>query len=273
MKPPLTWVGGKRWQLPLIQTLFAGHEQCRVVEPFCGSASITFGLAPQRALLNDANPHLINFYRHLQAGLTLDASARDESEYYANRDWFNELVRSGHGESREAAELFFYLNTHCFNSLWRVNAHGEFNVPIRPGTRRSGGARPIEENGRELADYTRVMRDWLLSCASFESLDLEPDDFIYADPPYDDTFDGYTAGGFGWAEQERVARVCSLHPGPVVITNRATERILNLYAAAGFTLLQIDGQQKMHQSCARRGTVPEVVAVNSHVTLPTVSVI
>jgi len=31
-----------------------------LVEPFCGGLAVTLGLRPARALLNDANPHVIN---------------------------------------------------------------------------------------------------------------------------------------------------------------------------------------------------------------------
>ena len=40
----------------------------RLVEPFCGGLAVALGLKPAAALLNDANPHLVNFYRWLQRG-------------------------------------------------------------------------------------------------------------------------------------------------------------------------------------------------------------
>ena len=62
LRPPLKWAGGKRWQLPHLRPLWAPHRHRRLVEPFCGGLAVTLGLMPQRALLNDVNPHLINFY-------------------------------------------------------------------------------------------------------------------------------------------------------------------------------------------------------------------
>jgi len=72
MRPPLKWAGGKRWQVPHLLPLWTSHDRCRLVEPSCGGLAVARGLLPNRALLNDANPHHINFYRRLQRGLTTD---------------------------------------------------------------------------------------------------------------------------------------------------------------------------------------------------------
>ena len=129
--PPLKWAGGKRWQVPRIRRLWAHHAHRRLVEPFCGGLSVTIGLAPERALLNDINPHLINFYRWLKRGLRAGACLENtERVYYANRARFNALLQSGHPGAREAAELFYYLNRTGYNGLCRFNRSGGFNVPF-----------------------------------------------------------------------------------------------------------------------------------------------
>ena len=71
LPPPLKWAGGKRWQLPILRPLWRPHEARRLVEPFCGGLAVTLGLAPHRALLNDINPHLINFYQWLKPGVKI----------------------------------------------------------------------------------------------------------------------------------------------------------------------------------------------------------
>src|SRR5713101_8844692 len=72
LRPPLKWAGGKRWQVPHLRPLWEPHKNRQLIEPFCGGLAVTLGLVPGRALLNDANPHLINFYRWLQKGLQID---------------------------------------------------------------------------------------------------------------------------------------------------------------------------------------------------------
>ena len=82
LAPPLKWAGGKRWQVPLLEPLWRPHAHRRLVEPFCGGLAVTLGLQPQRALLNDVNPHVINFYRWLQRGLRIDLPLENDEELY-----------------------------------------------------------------------------------------------------------------------------------------------------------------------------------------------
>ena len=131
LSPPLKWAGGKRWQIPYLLTSGARTATDAGVEPFCGGLAVALGLSPQRALLNDANPHLINFYRWLQRGLVTDIEmANDESLFNRQRARFNELLQTGGVTTAEAASLFYFLNRTGYNGLCRFNKQGEFNVPF-----------------------------------------------------------------------------------------------------------------------------------------------
>ena len=122
LRPPLKWAGGKRWQVPHLLPLWSEHDHRRLVEPFCGGLAVTLGLQPLRAVLNDANPHLINFYRWLQRGLVTRVQMRnDETLFYRHRARFNKLLAQGDGHTAEAAALFYYLNRTGYNGLCRFN--------------------------------------------------------------------------------------------------------------------------------------------------------
>ena len=116
LRPPLKWAGGKRWQVPHLQPLWETHARRRLVEPFCGGLAVTLGLVPERASLNDANPHLINFYRWLQKGLRVDLPMEnDETLFYQHRDRFNALLAalsalSVSGEAARQSSSCFYIN-------------------------------------------------------------------------------------------------------------------------------------------------------------------
>src|SRR5688500_17527475 len=69
LNPPVKWAGGKRWVVPQVGTIWKQREHKRYVEPFCGGLAMALGLKPDRALLNDINPHLIHFYSQVQRGL------------------------------------------------------------------------------------------------------------------------------------------------------------------------------------------------------------
>src|SRR5882724_2929460 len=130
LRPPLKWAGGKRWQLPYLRRLWQEHSKRRLVEPFAGGLAVTLGLRPTSAFLNDINPHVINFYRCVKAGLQIDLPmVNSRTSYARNRNRFNKLVRTDL-YSRPAASLFYYLNRTGYNGLCRFNRRGEFNVPF-----------------------------------------------------------------------------------------------------------------------------------------------
>ncbi len=131
LRPPLKWAGGKRWLVPHLVQMWQENRSRRFAEPFCGGLSIPLALQPERALLNDINPHLINFYSQLKRGLPLTVEMRnDEKLFYEHRMRFNELINRGEWKTAESAQLFYYLNRTGFNGLCRFNQRGEFNVPF-----------------------------------------------------------------------------------------------------------------------------------------------
>ena len=107
LKPPLKWAGGKRWLVPHLKPIFEPYSQRRLVEPFCGGLAVTLGLMPEKALLNDINTHLINFFKWVQKDLYIDIPLdNNENLYYSHRERFNTLIEEGKMNSKEAAELF-----------------------------------------------------------------------------------------------------------------------------------------------------------------------
>jgi DNA adenine methylase len=251
--PPLKWAGGKRWQVPRLVSLWRPHRGRRLVEPFCGGLAVALGLSPHRALLNDVNPHLINFYRWLQRGLVADVEmVNDASVYNRQRRRFNALLENGGSTSAEAAALFYFLNRTGYNGLCRFNKQGEFNVPF-------GRYRNIRYT-RDFTPYAARLTNWEFAQGDFAGLPIEPDDFIYADPPYDVEFTAYSRGGFSWDDQRRVAILLADHPGPVVLVNQSTERIEDLYRSLGYAVRHLDAPRRISCNGDRR-PAREVLAV------------
>ena len=233
LRPPLKWAGGKRWLTPVLAELYRPFRRRRLVEPFCGGLAVALGLAPGRALLNDLNPHAINFWSHLQRGLKVRIPMRNESElYYDHRATFNAMATGRGRESAKAAQLFYYLNRTGYNGLCRFNSRGEFNVPF--------GRYASINYRRDFGEFVPALAGWHFTSGDFEALDLRPGDFIYADPPYDVEFHHYSAGGFDFDDQRRLAGWLAEHPGPVVLSNQATPRILRLYRRLGFRVRVLD---------------------------------
>ena len=242
LRPPLKWAGGKRWLVPRLEPLWREQSSRRLVEPFCGGLAVALGLNPERALLNDVNPHPVNFYRRLQEGLTIRVPMRNERDlYYQHRSEFNRLASTQRGLfSRRAAELFYYLNRTAYNGLCRFNRLGEFNVPF--------GRHERINYVRDFDAYRGVLARWHFTYEDFEQLRIADDDFIYADPPYDVPFRQYSRHGFEWHEQERLARWLAAHKGPVVLSNQATKRILALYESLDFHLTMVNGPRSISRT-------------------------
>jgi DNA adenine methylase len=213
------------------------------------------GLRPRRAVLNDVNAHLINFYSHLKRGLLITlAMANDERQYYQHRTRFNALLADGQQNTKAAAELFYYLNRTGYNGLCRFNSKGEFNVPF--------GRYKTIGYVRDFSRYREIVRGWRFTQLDVACLPLNENDFVYADPPYDVEFTDYSQGGFTWEDQVRTAELLARHPGPLVLVNQATPRILRLYRDLGYTIRTVDAPRRI--SCTGdRTPAQEVIAVRN----------
>ncbi|MFN0095363.1 MAG: DNA adenine methylase [Dehalococcoidia bacterium] len=252
LQPIVKWPGGKRWILPHIEPLWDRHRGSRLVEPMAGGLAVALGLAPDHATLNDINPHLINLYRQVRDGLTLDRRMEnDEAFYYAARAEFNARTRSGDFASPESAQLFYYLNRTGYNGLCRFNSKGEYNVPF--------GQYSKITYGRDLDCHARMFARWEFTCGDFAAITLSPGDFVYADPPYDVEFTKYSQNDFVWDDQVRLAHWLASHDGPVALSNQATPRILDLYERLGFAIRLLAGPRRI--SCTGdRDPAREVLA-------------
>lgn len=253
--PPLKWAGGKRWLIPYLSPIWQHHSHRRLVEPFCGGLAISLGLHPERALLSDINPHLINFFHQLQKGLESDlvSTDNDKNLFYQRRERFNALIQENNYKTAEAALLFYYLNRTGYNGLCRFNSQGLYNVP-------KGSYKHINYmRTAEFAPYRKVLANWKFRVSDFEDLELRPGDFVYADPPYDVPFTQYSKENFNWSDQIRLAEWLSRHDGPVVLSNQATERIRDLYANYGFTITVLEAPRRINSN-GDRTPAQEVLA-------------
>ncbi len=254
LAPPLKWAGGKRWLAPVIRERFwLKHSKRRLVEPFVGGMGVTLSLMPEHALLNDINPHLINFYLHLRRGLQVKGVKFENSReiYLANRERFNLLIRENHADSAEAALLFYYLNRTGYNGLCRFNRRGFFNVPF-------GKYKTITYMS-DFRQYRVVFENWEFRTSDFARLQISSKDFVYADPPYDVEFTQYSSDDFTWADQVRLARWLAQLDVPVVTSNQATSRILDLYTSMGFDVEVIEAPRRI--SCnGDRSPAQEMIA-------------
>lgn len=270
MKPMLKWAGGKAQLLKYVREMLpSGYN--RYFEPFLGGGAVLLDLTPREATVNDINPELVNMYAQVKVDVdavvaalkALDgrhARAEDAGAfYYAMRALFNEQLGSG---TPEQAARLIYLNKHCFNGLFRVNARGLFNVPFN---KRRRGDSFCEANMRETARY---LRDVVILNGDFEDAvrAAEKGDFVFLDSPYvpvnPASFTDYTKEGFEYADHVRLADVfrrLSARGVFCMLTNHNTELVRSLYGDFHMRVVQAARNINARAS-ARKGE--EVIITN-----------
>lgn len=211
-KPFLRWPGGKAQLLPQLHKRMPEHIGT-YVEPFVGGGALFYGTCPTQAVLNDANSKLVNLYINVRdhkdelvanlASYELEYNSLNGIEakqdfYYQTRSEFNADFKINY-TARDAAQLVF-INKTCFNGLYRENAAGEFNAAFG---KRMTVKLFEEENLHSCSDALQGVQ---VMTGDFENAcqNLKPGDFVYFDPPYHSTFNGYQKGGFSEDDQVRL---------------------------------------------------------------------
>lgn len=260
IRSPLNWQGSKRWLVPLMRKLYAPYRDAMFVEMFAGGASLTFGLLPSKAWLNDINPALVNFYRWLQRGLKLVHITPECSErrFYAYRKRLHELLRNGMGHTMEAAELFYWLSKYSFGGgISRV--HGGLPNPSFGGC----GERKRGKATWDLTHYAPLMKGYIITNLDFRQMQIPGGAFVYADPPYWDVDTSYGKYDFSWQDHVDLASKLSEHDGPVVISNQGTPEVAELYGDYGFKVTILPVYRNLGTVKGRKAYQPEVLATKN----------
>ncbi|QUV86128.1 Dam family site-specific DNA-(adenine-N6)-methyltransferase [Chloracidobacterium aggregatum] len=189
--PPIKCQGIKTKLVKFILSNTSWSGKGRWVEPFLGSGVVLFNLQPERALVNDINPHIINLYRMIYEGslspeevgryLTAEGKrllSKGEEHYYFIRERFNKT-----GDPLD----FIFLNRSCFNGVMRFNSKGQFNVPF---CRKLDRFRPayVTKIVNQILKIKKMVcnKDWEFRNEDWRKCleGLSKDDFVYLDPPY-----------------------------------------------------------------------------------------
>ena len=267
--PFCKWAGGKGQLLDRLRDRQPASYGS-YYEPFVGAGAVLFGFEPQVAHVNDVNAQLINTYIAIRDDLDalmhkldeLDGGFGDDPKaYYCEvRQKYNDKLVAGENDT-ELAALFIFLNKHCFNGLYRVNAKGRFNVPYNNSTRASYDA----VNLRAVSEYLQGVD---IHCGDFEEAceAAQPGDFVFFDSPYaplnDTSFEAYTKEGFVKEDHERLAMVfrrLDKRGCYCMLTNHNTDFINELYE--GYTIEAVPVKRMINSDASKR-TGEEVIIRN-----------
>ncbi|AUX41778.1 DNA adenine methylase [Sorangium cellulosum] len=262
-RPFLKWAGGKGQLLRQFQPLLPASYG-RYFEPFVGGAALFFSLQPERATLTDVNAELVDCYRAVRDSVedvigALGQHTYDEAHYYRVRD----LDPASLSLSERAARTIF-LNKTGFNGLYRVNSAGRFNVPF------GRYVNPAICNRPQLRACSAALQGVELAVRDFERVidHAEPGDFVYLDPPYSPVsstanFTSYSAGGFSFRDQERLAALFAALDKKgvlVMLSNSDVPEIPPLYRK--FRVDRVAALRSINAKSDARGRVGEIVIRN-----------
>ena len=271
LKPFLKWAGGKRQLLGEILERIP-HSFENYIEPFLGGGAVLFALQPKRALINDINASLIHTYKTIASEpqqfivqvKELDSRIAEGGKeyYYLIRDLYNsKLMREEF--DLELAAIFVFLNKHCFNGLYRVNAKGFFNVPYNNGKKASIDEGVILEVSKYLKNITICLGDFEEACKN-----AKEGDFIFLDSPYaplnPSSFESYTKEGFDMESHVRLSKLFDKLTQKgcyCMLTNHNTEFINDLYGNKGYKMDAVSVKRMINSDASKR-TGEEIIICN-----------
>lgn len=264
--PFLKWAGGKRKIIHRIKSLLP--EGNRLIEPFCGSATVFINTDYNENLIADTNTDVINIYLHLQKEKEtflnycrkfFIVENNDPEKYYELRKKFNETKNK-----KLRAALFLYLNKHGFNGLCRYNSSGGFNVPF-------GKYKKITYPENYIREFIQKTQSAIFIEQSFEETmsNAQPGDVIYCDPPYVPLNDSnssfkYEKNGFNMDQQKLLATLAeeTANRGiPVLISNHLTDFTAEIYKNGDLSKFSV--QRSISCKGDKRVKASEVLALFS----------
>lgn len=214
-----------------------------------------------------SNADVINLYKILQTdGEKFVKRSRklfiqennQEARFYELREEFNTVT-----DLERRAELFIYLNRHCFNGLCRYNKKGKFNVPFGRYNSPYFPDFEMTQFAEKLAAAEVVTQDFRLTISKAGKGDV-----VYCDPPYvpltkTASFTDYATGGFGPNEQRELVAYCAeatQRGAKVVISNHDTPETRELYKDAK-QIIPLLVQRMISCNGAERNKAKELLAV------------
>jgi DNA adenine methylase len=265
----IKWAGGKSQLIEQFKPFFPKKID-RYFEPFVGSGAVFFYVKkhfdPKKILLSDINDELMNCFKVVRDDVDELILLLKQHKSYHSTQYYYEVRRKDPKKllSVEAAARFIYLNKTCYNGLYRVNAKGQFNVPI--GRYKN----PAILDETTLREASSILKGVTVKTMPFEKIVdfVREGDFIYLDPPYyplskTSSFTSYTKFRFLKEEQEKLAemfkkldkRGCLL-----MLSNSAHPFISGLYE--GYNIRVVRANRFISCNGKARGPINELVVMN-----------
>lgn len=208
--PPIKSQGIKTKLVPWIMDV-APKVNGNWMEPFLGTGVVAFNSGYKKAILNDTNPHIINFYKGVQQKIItaplMKRYLEQEGEILSKADnngYEHYLkVRTRFNSGEYSPYDFIFLSRAGFNGMMRFGSKGNWNIPFCKKPDRFAQAY-ITKITNQLSTVSKIIQpepEWIFYNRSFA--DIIPiateNDFIYCDPPY---YGRYVDYYNGWTDKD-----------------------------------------------------------------------
>lgn len=140
---------------------------------------------------------------------------------------------------------FYWIREYCYGSMFRYNKQGEFNIPY-------GGISYNDKNFKRKIDkiFSEDISNLFLNTSLYNSdfedfikkIDVDENDFMFIDPPYDTEFSTYDNNSFDKQDQIRLRDYLAKTPAKFIMVIKNTEFIYNLYNSEQFQFLNFNKQ-------------------------------
>jgi len=281
MKPIIKWQGGKTQLLAELNRL-KPKSYNNYYEPFIGGGAFWLDLAPSTAYINDWNSDLINLYqvvgdtqkvammKSVLDGMQLRINALKTKlqkwPYYRKVRDLDKKPTFANIKDYNKSARFIFLNKLAFNGRYRLNNKGEFNIPLG-----NYDDVTLYEQTR-IDDLTKYLQN---SNVHFSSGDfstlltlVQPNDFVYMDPPYDPIFETesrYTTSKDEFLSLDQARLALEAHKltklgARVMISNHDTAFIRRLFQ--GYNITVVSAKRSISAKGDGRNNVDELIIRN-----------
>lgn len=221
MKPLFRYAGGKTKLLKRIRPLIPDHTI--YIEPFVGGGAVYFDLEPNRAIINDTNPYVSNFYRKVfgrdydfleqlegMVALWNDSQLFNTQEkfYYAQRDIFNHFIEYFPDRYDDVRLVTWWLIRQLsFGGMTRYNQKGQYNVPY--GKYNNKNLRKAYKHIKKVMDSDlnpQIYGQDFYMINNNILMNEGEEAFFFVDPPYLSSFNNYGQGAFNLKDYMRLTK-------------------------------------------------------------------
>ena len=179
------------------------------------------------------------------AGQKISPKDKEESFITAKKTAFYMCVRDLYNDNSVDEKLhvacFYFIREYCYSSMFRFGKDGKFNVPYGG---RSYNFKYLTAKIEQMQtdEIKRYFENTLIYNTDFQNFlelfELNGEDFIFLDPPYDSDFSTYDNNVFDKKEQIRLCDFLTNTKAKWMLIIKKTDFIYDLYK--GFYIYEYD---------------------------------